>query len=430
MNYQSLSQLELIRVLEAHEQMRISLQARVDTLEDNARLVANLQLHRLELEAQNRTLREAQGQLEESRSRYADLYDFAPIAYCTFDRNGIVLEINLRGASLLGHERGQIVGKPLLSMLKVRDPLEFSRFLRHSIASDVPVTGELHVIDTRGEVALQLLGAAPLSAPGTCRAALIDVTAEREAERASEVHHRAEKALRMRIEAIDGASAAVNRALITCEGGDIRAFLQVVADEARALTQAEYAALGIGGSDGGVFEPWVYSGTAPHHAALSESPPHATGLLAVPRMRHPVQFRDTRAAGTPPVIDTHRLTSFVSVPILCGDARQGSIYLANKLDGSAFSDDDQVLIEMLAERVGSAMEVAQLRREELRAHLRLELLARAGPLLAESIDLEATLAAIAKLLVPLAADMSALDLLEADGSTRRLAVYPPDPAHN
>ena len=45
-----------------------------------------------------------QGQVGES-CRHVDLSDLVPIAYCTFDRDGVVLEINLAAASMLGKER-------------------------------------------------------------------------------------------------------------------------------------------------------------------------------------------------------------------------------------------------------------------------------------------------------------------------------------
>ena len=53
--------------------------------EDAQRLIHELRVHQIELEMQNEELRNVQTQLEESRARYADLYDFAPLSYFTFD---------------------------------------------------------------------------------------------------------------------------------------------------------------------------------------------------------------------------------------------------------------------------------------------------------------------------------------------------------
>ncbi|MBC7950187.1 MAG: PAS domain-containing sensor histidine kinase [Chitinophagaceae bacterium] len=52
-------------------------------------------------------------ELEESRQRYADLYDFAPVGYVTSDEKGCISEVNLAGAALLGMERSQMIGMPM-----------------------------------------------------------------------------------------------------------------------------------------------------------------------------------------------------------------------------------------------------------------------------------------------------------------------------
>ena len=75
-------------------------------------LVHELQVHQVELEMQNDELRRAQVVIEDSRSRYADLYDFAPIAYLTFDKDGLIVEANFKAAELLGVERSALVKRP------------------------------------------------------------------------------------------------------------------------------------------------------------------------------------------------------------------------------------------------------------------------------------------------------------------------------
>jgi PAS domain-containing protein len=80
--------------------------------EDIPTLIQELQVHQIELEMQNDELRKTQMKLEESRNKYMDLYDFASIGYFSFDRKGLILEVNLAGADLLGVERAGLLKAP------------------------------------------------------------------------------------------------------------------------------------------------------------------------------------------------------------------------------------------------------------------------------------------------------------------------------
>ena len=77
---------------------------------DVKKAIHELQVHQIELEMQNDELRRAQEEIEASRSKYSDLYDFAPAGYVTLTGTGRIKEINLTGARLLGIERGRLVG--------------------------------------------------------------------------------------------------------------------------------------------------------------------------------------------------------------------------------------------------------------------------------------------------------------------------------
>jgi two-component system, cell cycle sensor histidine kinase and response regulator CckA len=81
--------------------------------EEVHRLIHELQVHQIELELQNEELQNAQNELEVSRDKYSDLYDFAPVAYFTMGETGLIEEANLTGARLLGVERHALIGQPL-----------------------------------------------------------------------------------------------------------------------------------------------------------------------------------------------------------------------------------------------------------------------------------------------------------------------------
>jgi PAS domain S-box-containing protein len=77
--------------------------------EDIRKLIQELHIYQIELEMQNEELRRSQLELEDSHGQYLDLYDFAPVGYFTFDQNGLILEVNLTGADLLGIERRNLI---------------------------------------------------------------------------------------------------------------------------------------------------------------------------------------------------------------------------------------------------------------------------------------------------------------------------------
>jgi PAS domain S-box-containing protein len=74
-------------------------------------LLHELRVQQVELIMQNEQLNQTQLAVEESRDRYADLYDFAPVGYVTLTADDQIAEINLTGATLLGRERQQLLNK-------------------------------------------------------------------------------------------------------------------------------------------------------------------------------------------------------------------------------------------------------------------------------------------------------------------------------
>jgi PAS domain-containing protein len=103
---------------------------------DARRLIEELRTHRIELEMQNEELRKARAELEESRGRYSNLYDFAPVGYFTFDQQGLILEANLTGATLLGIPRSALSKKPFVSFIVPEHQDAFHLHLRTVINRD------------------------------------------------------------------------------------------------------------------------------------------------------------------------------------------------------------------------------------------------------------------------------------------------------
>lgn len=153
---------------------------------EHEQLMHELQVHQIELETQNQALREAQRLVEESRDRYADLYDFAPVGYVTFDGKGIIREINLTAAGMLGVERARLVGMPFHLHVKKEDLAQFRPHLsKHPNPEERIVTEQRLVRKARGDLTVVIESVPDGAGKGkehTRRAVIIDVTERRKTE--------------------------------------------------------------------------------------------------------------------------------------------------------------------------------------------------------------------------------------------------------
>lgn len=100
-------------------------------------LVHELQVHQIELEMENNELREVQFDLEESKARFEDLYDSAPVGYFTVSKEGLILQANLTLSTLLGLALGELLKQPLTRFIH-REDQDIFYLLRKRLSSSNP----------------------------------------------------------------------------------------------------------------------------------------------------------------------------------------------------------------------------------------------------------------------------------------------------
>ncbi len=127
------------------------------------------------------------------------------------------------------------------------------------------------------------------------------------------------------------------------------------------------------------------------------------------------------------------ISSFVAVPLKIRGRRTGTLTFYYR-DPHCASAEEMSLPTVLANLAASAIETAELYREQERHRLDAEhgrvrsaFLAEASAVLASSLDYEATLASVAHLAVPHIADWCLVEILQDDGTLKNLAVAHPDP---
>jgi len=144
-------------------------------------LIRDLAAHQLELELQNREMRQAQEAMEESRQKLADLYDFAPVVYLAMNERTQILEANLTASALFGIERKRLVGQFLTSLVVAADRRALRDHVRRCVSATVRAETEITFsVRNQPPVIAQVTSVPLFAASGKvagCKTTIVDVSA-------------------------------------------------------------------------------------------------------------------------------------------------------------------------------------------------------------------------------------------------------------
>jgi signal transduction histidine kinase len=178
---------------------------------------------------------------------------------------------------------------------------------------------------------------------------------------------------------------------------DTERVLQRVLEEARALTGARYAALGVLNEDRRALERFITSGMEESVARGIGDPPHGRGILGLLiEAPHPLRLDDVQvhpqSYGFPP--GHPPMATFLGVPVPIRGEAWGNLYLTEKAGGETFNDADEEAVSILAAWAGTAIDNARLYQS---SEQRRQALERAVRSLEASRDITSAIASTAEL---------------------------------
>ena len=166
-------------------------------------ILYELQVYQIELEMQSEELQRAHLMIEESRDRYTNFYDLAPVGYITLNREALIDEIHLTGATLLGKERGKLIHKRFAAFVAPEDRDRWAQYFASVLQSDDKLTCELAILrgdKTRRQVRMDSLRLLKDNNTPVVRTVLTDIS---EKKRSEEALREQEEFYRMIAENID-----------------------------------------------------------------------------------------------------------------------------------------------------------------------------------------------------------------------------------
>jgi len=152
--------------------------SKVETL----KLTHELETYKIELGIQNDELLHAKEQAEFTAEKYAALFDFAPTGYFTLSLDGSIIDLNLKGASMLGFDRSSLQNSLLGFFMSEDTRPGFFLFLRKVFESNTSETFEAKLLLKGNEVKYVNLTGISNENGEQCLVTMVDITDKKKAE--------------------------------------------------------------------------------------------------------------------------------------------------------------------------------------------------------------------------------------------------------
>ena len=162
----------------AEELLKKKTPTTVSSLSDTEtlKLIYELEVHQLELKMQNYELSMAHDQALADARKYAELYDSSPSGYFTLTNNGRIVELNLRGAKMLGKDRTQLKNSRFGFFISDDTKPTFNEFLEKVFKNKAEQTCEI-ILSSDGTTPIDLLlTGIDLGNGNNCNITAVDIT--------------------------------------------------------------------------------------------------------------------------------------------------------------------------------------------------------------------------------------------------------------
>ena len=206
-------------------------------LENVQKLLQDLRSHQIELEMQNEDLRQTQVALDTAKARYFDLYNLAPVGYCTLTAKGLILEANLTAAALFGRTRDRLFKRAFFQFIQPEDRNLFHLSWAQLLDTEAPLGFDVRLLKADGTPFWGQLTATlgqETEGEATFRLVIVDISDRMRVEqtlRASEERFRKlferHSAVKLVIEAATGNIIDANAAAATFYGWSIEQLKQM-----------------------------------------------------------------------------------------------------------------------------------------------------------------------------------------------------------
>ena len=140
---------------ELRKQVEEILDSRIDNLKDIPKdfkeLLLDLQMHQIEIEMQKEELDSSKKEILDSRKKYFDLYNSSPVGYFTVLKDGIIVEVNNTGASILGITKSGLFNTSFISFLKSDSRDLFDKHNKKALETGKKQGYQTEIIRAEGE---------------------------------------------------------------------------------------------------------------------------------------------------------------------------------------------------------------------------------------------------------------------------------------